>query len=124
MRKQYYFRPSSNGFYAWDVDRLIELSKDFEVMSIRLDAIREIDENHWFNNHNEPTCREIYEHAKLIQKADLRYPIILSESGRVMDGMHRVGKAFLQGRDTIKAVQFKKDPDPDYIDVYPEDLPY
>lgn len=41
-----------------------------------------------------------------------------------MDGMHRIGKAFLEGQDTIKAVQFKKNPAPDYIDILPDDLPY
>src|SRR6266478_5486448 len=32
--------------------------------------------------------------------------IILDNSGRVMDGMHRVCKALLQGIDTVAAVQF------------------
>ncbi len=124
MRKQYFFRPSPDGYYAWDIDRLIELSKDFQVKEIKLELIEEIDEIYWFGEGNDPTCREIFEHAKLIQKTDLKYPIILSEEGRVMDGMHRVGKAFLKNHDTIKAVQFDKDPKPDFKDVYPEDLPY
>lgn len=124
MRKQYYFRPSQNGFYAWDVDRLIKLTKNSEVKQISLNSIKEIDENHWFNNGDEPTCRSIFEHARLIQDADLKYPIILAEDGRVMDGMHRVGNAFIQGLDTIDAVRFKEDPEPDYTDVYPAELPY
>lgn len=61
---------------------------------------------------------------ELVNKADLKYPIILSASGRVMDGMHRVCKALLQGWDTIKGVQFEEDPEPDFKDVYPDDLPY
>ena len=28
MRKQYYFRPSRQGYYAWDVDRLVILTKN------------------------------------------------------------------------------------------------
>lgn len=123
MRKQYYFQPSAKGYFAWDVDRLIELSKKFQVKEIRLNSIKEMDENHWFHD-DEPTCRAIFEHTRLIGEADLRYPIILSENGRVMDGMHRVGKAFLEGRDTIKSVQFEKNPVPDYVDVLPDDLPY
>lgn len=124
MRKQYYFRPSQNGFYAWDVDRLIKLTKNSEVKQISLDSIKEIDENHWFSNDEAHTCRAIFEHAKLIQEANLNYPIILSENARVMDGMHRVGKAFIQGQDTIDAVQFKEDPEPDFTDVYPDELQY
>ncbi len=60
----------------------------------------------------------------LIKETDLNYPIILSSDGRVMDGMHRVAKALLEGQETIEAVQFSQDPKPEYKDVHPDDLPY
>ena len=125
MRKQYYFRPSNTGYYAWDVDRLVVLTKNLECQRVKLDSIREIDENFWFGDKNDiPTCRAIVEHVRLIEETDLSYPIILSADGRVMDGMHRVAKALLKGQETIEAVQFSQDPKPDYEDVYPDDLPY
>lgn len=125
MRKQYHFRPSKQGYYAWDVDRLVTLTKNFQCQQVKLNAIREIDENFWFGGKNEePTCRAIVEHIRLIDEADLSYPIILSSDGRVMDGMHRVIKALLRGQETIEAVQFNQDPKPDYEDVHPDDLPY
>ena len=125
MRKQYHFRPSSNGYYAWDVDKLIVLSKNLEVKQIPLTSIKEFDENYWFNGKDDnPTCRAVTEHCKLIQETDFSYPIILSYDGSIMDGMHRVCKAHMEKRITIKAVQFEKDPPPDYEDVYPNDLPY
>lgn len=62
--------------------------------------------------------------VRLIDAADLSYPIILSASGGVMDGMHRIVKAVLDGRTTIDAVQFDEDPDPDHVGVGPDDLPY
>ena len=34
-----------------------------------------------------------------IEETDLEYPIILAADGRVMDGMHRVCKALLEGKD-------------------------
>ena len=64
------------------------------------------------------------EHARLIEAVDLCYPIILSSEGRVMDGMHRVAKAAMLGHVTIDALQFKEDPEPDYIDVPLDELPY
>jgi hypothetical protein len=124
MRKQYHFRPSPNGYFAWDIDRLVELTKDLEVRTVPLNVIQELDEPYWFGDEDVPTCRAVIEHARLIGEADLRYPIILSKDGRVMDGMHRVGKAVLRGYDSIKAVQFEEDPEPDYTDVVPGDLPY
>ena len=125
MRKQYYFRPSRQGYFAWDVDRLVALTKDFQRQSISLDSIREIDETFWFGDTGDkPTCRAIVEHMRIVEQTDLSHPIILSSDGRVMDGMHRVAKALLEGRKTIEAVQFSQDPKPDYEDVHPDDLPY
>ncbi len=125
LRKQYYFRPSKRGYFAWDVDRLVTLARDLQPKPIRLDAIKEIDEPIWFGNKiPELTWRSMAEHIRLIQETDLNHPIILAEDGRVMDGMHRVAKAAIEGRETIQAVQFAKDPEPDYVDVYPDDLPY
>jgi len=125
MRKQYHFRPSENGYDAWDVDNLIALSKHLELKQVPLSAIKEFDENYWFNGTDDhPTCRAITEHFKLVRETDLSYPIILSSDGRIMDGMHRVCKAHMENRKTIMAIQFDIDPLPDYTDVHPDDLPY
>ncbi len=125
MRKQYHARPSDQGRLIWDVDRLVELSAGFPIQKMSLDEIRELDEPYWFGGEGDrPTCRAVAEHARLIQETDLRHPIILSADGRVMDGMHRVAKAYLEGCATIAAVQFEKDPPPDYVDVDLDTLPY
>ena len=52
-------------------------------------------------------------HARRIYEADSEKPVILSATGQVMDGMHRVAKAWLLGRKTIRAVKFPRDPEPD-----------
>lgn len=85
MRKQYYFRPSSHGVVAWDVDRLVTLSRDLPHRRIPLSTIQELN--------------------------------------AVMDGMHRVAKAILQGRADIEAVQFAEDPEPDHVGLGPKQLP-
>jgi len=41
-----------------------------------------------------------------------------------MDGMHRIGKALLQGLSDVEAVRFIDDLEPDYVGVHPDDLPY
>ena len=48
-------------------------------------------------------------------EADLSYPIILSSDGGLMDGGHRIAKAWIEGCQEIDAVQFQEDPEPDYI---------
>ena len=122
MRKQYYFRPSDRGLLAWDVDNLIAASSRLPRKRIALGEIRELDEA-WFGDER-PTWRAIAGHLRLVQEADLSFPIILSANGAVMDGMHRVVKATLEGRADIEAVQFPQDPPPDHIGRGPDDLPY
>ncbi len=125
MRKQYHFRPGDHALVAWDVDRLVALSKEFPRITVPLNCIRELDEPFWFSGGSDAaTCRAIVEHARLIDAADLSFPIILSSESRVMDGMHRVAKAALLGHATIEAIQFATTPEPDFVDVEPDELPY
>ena len=125
IRPQYHFRDSPKGLLAWDVRRLVKLSEHLPVRHIRVSAIAELDENHWYSYGNvAPTCRSIVEHCALIRDSDLSIPIILDQAGRVMDGMHRVCKAILEGEEELPAVQFEADPEPDYVDCDPDSLPY
>ena len=123
MRKQYYFRPSSHGLLAWDVDRLVRLSDSLPRKLLPLAQIRELDEA-WSGDGEAATWRAMLEHVKLMDDADLSFPIILAADGGVMDGMHRVAKAVREGRSEIAAVQFLVDPPPDYVGRGPENLPY
>ena len=123
MRKQYYFRQSDRGLLAWDVDRLVELSASFPRKQVPLTDIRELDEP-WFGDGEQPTWRAMLDHIRLIEEADLSFPIILSANGTVMDGRHRLAKAALARHDEIEAVQFIEDPAPDHIGLGPDDLPY
>ena len=123
MRKQYFFRPSHRGLLAWDVDRLVQLSSGLPLTRVPLTEIRELDEP-CFGEEEPPTWRSMIGHIELIEAADLSFPIILSAGGEVMDGMHRVAKAVLQGRPDIEAVRFTEDPSPDHVGRGPDELPY
>jgi hypothetical protein len=123
VRRQYHSRLVDGRNLIWDIHRLVELTRGYPVRAVPLASIAELDECFWFEG-EAPTCRAVALHAQLIQETDLTHPIILSSSGRVMDGMHRVCKALLQGRSTIAAVRFITDPEPDYVDADIEALPY
>jgi hypothetical protein len=125
MRKQYHLRPSPAGLLAWDVHRLIRLTARHPRVEVPVDSIRELDEPFWFGGGSETaTCRAVADHARLIAETDLRYPIILGADGRVMDGMHRVARAYLEGRPTVLAVRLEADPEPDFVGVDEDALPY
>ena len=125
VRKQYHFWPGEGGLDAWDVDRLIRLSADFPVREVPVEALHDLDTVYWFEATMElATVRKVVEHFRLIQEVDPSYPIMLGVDGRVMDGMHRVARALLEGRRKIAAVQFEVDPQPDYRNCQRADLPY
>lgn len=125
MRKQYHIRNSARGLLAWDVDRLLRLTSAQKPVDLPLEKIRELDEIFWFaRDGNEPTCRRVAEHAKLINETSLGHPIIIDPEGRVMDGMHRVCKALIGGLKTIKAVKLLAMPEPDFVGVPIDQLPY
>jgi hypothetical protein len=126
VRTQYHFWPGAEGLDAWDVARLIRLTADLPVRAIPLESIAEVDTVYWFaaGEDDRPTVRSIVGHVRLIEDVDTSYPIILGSDGRVMDGMHRIARALLDGRTTIAAVRFCTDPEPDYRNCHPDDLPY
>jgi hypothetical protein len=128
MRTQYHFWPAEDGgdgWDAWDVDRLIQLSRDLAVEEVPLDSIEELDTPYWaLPGALHPTVRELVTHMRLVRDVDPSYPVILGSDGRVMDGMHRIARAVLEDRRTIRAVRFPALPEPDHRNVHPDDLPY
>ena len=105
--------PGGRAFFL--TERLWELAKDLPVEPVPIDTIREFDQDCWFDG-APVTCRMVAQHAERIQLADLSYPVILSADGRLMDGGHRIAKAWLTGSTMIDAARFTVDPEPDYIE--------
>lgn len=125
IRPQYHLRRTADGIDAFEVRRLIELSKELPVKMIDPESLAELDLDHWyFHTKSNPTPRSFLEHMRLVLAADITYPIILDQRGCVMDGMHRVVKALLDGVAAVPAVQFIEDPTPDYVRCDPDMLPY
>ena len=108
-------RLTSAGRLVWFVERLWYLARELPVRQLPLDQIAEFDQNCWFGPTSLPTCRAVAQHARRMLEADLYYPIILSAAGYLMDGGHRIAKAYLLDLPDIPAVQFLVDPEPDYI---------
>jgi hypothetical protein len=103
------------GRACWSVERLWRAAEGLPVRQVAIADIAEFDQDCWFGGRHVPTCRAVADHARRIQAADLSFPIILSSDGRLMDGGHRVGKAWLLGQTEIAAVRFETDPQPDSV---------
>lgn len=101
----------------WWVRNLWESARELPVMDVRVDQLRELDEDCWFSGDGRvPTVRAVADHARLIEAADLSAPILLAADGRVLDGMHRIAKAHLLGVEQLPARRFDVDPEPDWLD--------
>lgn len=94
------------GGLSWSVPRLFELSKDLPVMEIPLEHMN------MSYRYKNTTLREMVMHMNAVLNSDLEKPIILDEDGDIMDGRHRLMKAWLTGEKSIKAVRFEKNPSP------------
>ena len=88
-----------DGDKYWLATQLIEQAKDLPVVEIPLCAI--------------PTGSKVWEPIQSAHQLARHMKRVLNEEGSIMDGWHRVTKALLEGRETIKAVRFEKTPPPD-----------
>lgn len=113
-------RITAQGRLVWFVERLWQLARNLPIQQISIDGIAEFDQDCWFGD-RPATCRAVADHARRIFAANLDYPILLSAEGYLIDGGHRIAKAYLLNIATIAAVQFVTDPEPDYI--LPPDAP-
>ena len=89
------------------MQQLWDMAAGLPIKKLRLRELNALDEVRWFSEGMNilPTCRAVAEHARNIYEVDFRFPIILSPSGVVLDGMHRLCKAFLESMEDIDAVQ-------------------
>ena len=104
----------SLGERAWYVETIWRAAADLPAQDVRVADIREVDEDCWF--HGGPaTVRADVEHARSLLDADVSRPVILAADGQVLDGMHRIAKAILDGRETVRAQRLLEDPAPDWL---------
>ena len=100
--------------YTWLIQTLVEIVHTLPIKKMKLDDLGlDLDENVWFHSGKEPTTRHMIEHYRRIEQTDLGYPIILAKERGLMDGYHRLVKAYIYGHKTISTVCIEKLPRPD-----------
>jgi len=98
----------SSGKKVWESSTLFAAAKGLEPYDLQLSAI---DLSTQFATAN--TVALFLYQMKRVQESNLDYPIIQAPDGWIMDGLHRIVKAILQGETTIKAVRLPVLPEPD-----------
>ena len=100
----------SYGEKEWNASTLFQAAKDLVPYDLQLAAL---DLDRPFPSAT--TLSLFLFQAKRVSEADLSHPIIQAPDGWIMDGCHRIAKAILEGRTTIKAVRLPVLPEPDRI---------
>lgn len=93
--------------HVWDVEKLWELSKNLPVHTIKIDSIKELDQDCWFTDSRNtpiPTIRNVALHCQRIINADMKHPILLCSDGQLIDGGHRIAKALMDEKSEINAI--------------------
>jgi len=100
----------STAEHTWTVSRLWELAEGLPIEVIPIKGIQHLDEMMWETHMN---LQMFVNHAIRVDDANLWYPILIHPNGWVMDGYHRIAKAMKLGLESILAVRFVEEPEPD-----------
>jgi disulfide oxidoreductase YuzD len=92
---------------TYTVSDLVELSKKHEPFELPIAGI-DIGLSPW----GELTIKSMAYHINRMNKADLKYPIILDDTGYICDGWHRLLKSIVESKETIKAIRLPLMPEP------------
>ena len=96
--------------------KLIEHSKKYKTFDLPLAGL-DLRRKTWTVN----DLDDFIHHAKRCNDANLDYPIILDKYGTIADGCHRVVKAIVLGKRTIKAIRLSTMPSYDKIQKEEDD---
>lgn len=91
--------------YKYDIAGVIFESRDLEPFDLSLRGMT-ID----YSINGDGRILDFLKHMRAVLSADLSYPVILSPEGVLLDGRHRVARAIHEGKTTIRAVRFGKEP--------------
>lgn len=105
--------------HVWLAKRLWQLAQALPVFDYPVAEFSGFELDCWFGDRHQPTINAVLAHMQRVQQADMQYPIIVSADGLVMDGIHRLCRAKLEGWPTVKAVRFINNPPPDRIEALP-----
>ena len=100
--------------HFWKIETIWEAARDLPVVETPLHEIPWADDGcHGLGD--PPKWGAVAEHGRRALRVDAEPPVVLGPKGEVVDGMHRIILAYLEGRHTIRAVRLPELPPPDEV---------
>ena len=92
----------------WEASTLVQYCKEqkYPVFNLPLAGI-----DLSANPFNIQDFQEFMGHVRRMNETDLKYPVLLDNTGYICDGWHRVAKAILEGKTYIKAIRITRMPE-------------
>lgn len=116
IKEPIYFNRSEKGLHIWMVSTLLQASHGSDIYELSTSQFSTLlDKDFWFQDQENPTILNIARHCRKIIGANLDSPIILTSSGDLLDGFHRLARAWLENKTYIKAVKLQSMPAPDFL---------
>ena len=81
----------------WKNETLWKKAAELQVKEVMLDDLP-WKEDGCHNLGNPPKWGKVAEHCKHAMEVDSSFPIIIGPQGEIVDGMHRIIKAFVDGK--------------------------
>jgi len=112
----------SDGHCVWRAEDLWEAAKGVPTIELPVDDfVGQLNGTCWTQGDEEVTPNWVLCHTRRILNAE-DYPIIIDQDGIVLDGVHRLCRAVLEGREVIATQRLTVLPEPIYI-VEAEQVP-
>lgn len=101
----------------WHMPTIWAAAEGKPCVELAIQDLGVLDEVVWFGGPKnvQPSVRRVAEHARDIFGADLQCPIIATRAGDVLDGAHRIARAYIEGRTSIAAIVLDDWPPPDGV---------
>ena len=96
----------------YNVHAAIFAARDLPVQEMPLDQVYTA-----YCSPAEDTLRDFVAHCRMVNDADLAFPVLMNENGALIDGKHRLAKAMMLGEKTLKFRRFDTDPPSCYEQV-------
>lgn len=110
----HYKRPDGS-LRSWRVETLWNAARELETFYMAPRAVLEaLKEHEWSTPGHEHGLHAFIKHWEQAEAAKIDFPIILSESGELLDGAHRLAKAVMHNHLRIPCRQFKEEPPSDF----------
>ena len=113
----------SNGKSVWQIEDLWNAVEGMPVHHMPVELfVEQLQGTCWTQGDETVTPNWVLSHTRRILGADLEYPMIIDSEGIILDGIHRLCKAVIEGRETVAVQRIVLMPDPS-LAVIEDDFP-